>query len=50
MYKEFISLDGHVILDESGKFLRKRTSTIPPYVQREGYFFHDTRGGEYPYE
>ena len=50
MYKEFISQDGKVVLDECGKFLRWNTSSIPPHIEREGYFFHDTRDEEYPYE
>jgi len=49
MYNEFISQDGRVILDESGKFVRWNNSTTPPYVERDGYFFHDIRK-EYPYE
>lgn len=49
MYNEFISQDGRVILDESGKFVRWNNPTTPPYVLRDGYFFQDTRE-EYPYE
>ena len=49
MYNEFISQDGRVILDESGKFVRWNNSTTPPYVERDGYIFQDTRE-EYPYE
>ena len=48
MYKEFISQDGKVVLDEFGKFLRWNTSSIPPHIEREGYFFHNLE--EYPYE
>ena len=49
MYNEFISIDGQVILDEWGKFRRWNTSSVPPQIEREGYFLQDT-SEDYQYE
>ena len=49
MYKEFISQDGQVILDEWGKFRRWNNSSVPPHIERDGYFFQDT-SEDYQYE
>ena len=48
MYKEFVSQDGQVILDEWGKYIRWNNSSVPSQIERDGYFFQDIRE-EYPY-
>lgn len=48
--KTYLSPTGVNLVDEFGNFVKKNTRRLPNYIERDGYFFSNTKEEQLQYE